>query len=622
MSFKNLSRGVRQQLARPLLQATQANRAYFSLVDKVRDKFNKPWRHLQSFMEPDGMNHQAQLPEGYRTHGNTAASFSAYITQNAIELNQWHEMESVVHSQFGTVDNPVLIFTSDSSWRIVICTGPGVEDDSHAHEKMFYYVREGPIHRCSICGQCFKIVRLKDEFTEQQDYYSMMFSTLSHFDVAEEDSPVPLVSMFLDRPSPAIQTVPATNVYIHVNSDEADRILVDPAYKLERLQEAHEKLYAMHESFREVDRQLAKHRIYLPTPYGKDLYETWYNIEKAIRKFDRTFNKVEKFHARKFADPDNHERRESRMLDRKRQRWAENYTYFFGGLTEEEQMYRDYFETDLEADPEDDYAAEQLDERAIAAEGQFQFKKYDFIETSLQSEPHETMDDIVDQKIFKYKYRMCNDDVDTYERRQGRVIARFNERAKNRDASLETDLFELYQKDMKETSVAQFMLDPASFNAHAEGQTRVFREYMVKEALEQYRDYYESDAEEASFFQYLGNLSNRDKIRFSEIFTDFSEFKADLKDFMMIQKREHNPELSLFSNLVLDLVDFKDRVRPLARDIALMDVTRGYQKTNVKESEAQREELVRTLREIEQEVETQILEEGYSSREIEAPKKK
>jgi hypothetical protein len=108
-------------------------------------------------------------------------------------------MESVVHSQFGTVDNPVLIFTSDSSWRIVICTGPGVEDDSHAHEKMFYFVREGPIHRCNVCGQCFKIVRLKDEFTEQQDYYSLMFSTVSHYDVAEEDMTVSLLNIFGDR---------------------------------------------------------------------------------------------------------------------------------------------------------------------------------------------------------------------------------------------------------------------------------------------------------------------------------------------------------------------------------------------------------------------------------------
>ena len=120
-------------------------------------------------------------------HGNTAASYSASLTQNSIELHQWHEMEATVHSQFGTVDNPVLIFTSDSSWRIVICMGPGIEDDSHSHEKIFYMVREGPINRCQVCGQCFKIVRLKDEFSEQQDYYSMMFSTMSHFDVSEED---------------------------------------------------------------------------------------------------------------------------------------------------------------------------------------------------------------------------------------------------------------------------------------------------------------------------------------------------------------------------------------------------------------------------------------------------
>ena len=74
----------------------------------------------------------------------------------------------------------------------------------------------------------------------------------------------------------------------------------------------------------------------MPTPYGKDLYETWHSIEKSIRKFDRIFNRVEKFDARKFTQPEHHERRESRMLERKRTRWTENYTYFFGGLTEEE----------------------------------------------------------------------------------------------------------------------------------------------------------------------------------------------------------------------------------------------------------------------------------------------
>lgn len=84
-----------------------------------------------------------------------------------------------------------------------------------------------------------------------------MFSTMSHFDVAEEDMAINLTSLFGDRPQASLQTVPGTNVYIHVNSDEADRILVDPAYKLERLKEAHEKLYAIHAAYKEVDRQLA-----------------------------------------------------------------------------------------------------------------------------------------------------------------------------------------------------------------------------------------------------------------------------------------------------------------------------------------------------------------------------
>lgn len=64
-------------------------------------------------------------------------------------------------------------------------------------------VREGAIHRCQVCGQCFKIVRLKDEYSELQDYYSMMFAQMSHFDVAEEDMSVSLTSYFGDRPQPS-----------------------------------------------------------------------------------------------------------------------------------------------------------------------------------------------------------------------------------------------------------------------------------------------------------------------------------------------------------------------------------------------------------------------------------
>lgn len=105
----------------------------------------------------------------------------------------------------------------------------------------------------------------------------------------------------------------------------------------------------------------------------------------------------------------------------------------------------------------------------------------------------------------------------------------------------------------------------------------------------------------------MDNLSNRDKIRFTELFKDYTEDKSDRKDYVMIQKREYNPELSLFANLALDLVDFKDRVRPLARDMALLDVTRPLQKKNVDEIFRENEELRRVFQEVKEVVDKEAV---------------
>jgi len=45
---------------------------------------------------------------------------------------------------------------------------------------------------------------------------------------------------------------------------------------------------------------------------------------------------VSLFHNRKFIDRENHERREERMLKKKQERWDNNYTFYYGELTEEE----------------------------------------------------------------------------------------------------------------------------------------------------------------------------------------------------------------------------------------------------------------------------------------------
>merc|ERR1712178_649664 len=144
---------------------------------------------------------------------------------------------------------------------------------------------------------------------------------------------------------------------------------------------------------------------------------------------------------------------------------------------------------------------------------------------------------------------------------------------------------------------------------------------------QQYKDYYESDDEEQSFFEYLGNLSNRDKIRFMEIFEDFTVDKTDYKKFAMIPKREYNPELSVMSNMVLDLVDFKDRVRPLSKDVSMLEQAKRYQKQSahtVLESKAKWDELAEEVQggtfrkeRIAETAAEPKEEQGYSS--IEAP---
>jgi hypothetical protein len=178
---------------------------------------------------------------------------------------------------------------------------------------------------------------------------------------------------------------------------------------------------------------------------------------------------------------------------------------------------------------------------------------------------------VVEDKIFKFKHRQMADDPSTFNRRMKRVVDRFWTRAESREGS---HIFDIYKKDEIEASVGQAALDPTSYKTTAMDETNAHREYVVKESVAQYKDYYESDAEEGSFFEYLDNLSNRDRIRFMEIFEDFATVKSDPAAYAMIPKREFNPELSAFSNLVLDLVDFKDRVRPMAKDLSLFDASR------------------------------------------------
>jgi hypothetical protein len=111
------------------------------------------------------------------------------------------------------------------------------------------------------------------------------------------------------------------------------------------------------------------------------------------------------------------------MEERSRERWENNYAVFYGDLTEEEQKYRDYFETDLEMNPENEQIQEKIDEMKLLVEPEYQLDRYDFQETYTIT-PEEDQSSLIQKKAFKFQYRLASDSLETFQRRNNRMIER------------------------------------------------------------------------------------------------------------------------------------------------------------------------------------------------------
>lgn len=151
------------------------------------------------------------------------------------------------------------------------------------------------------------------------------------------------------------------------------------------------------------------------------------DVETQIKRLDRVFKKVQRFEARKFVDRDNHERREARMLQKKAERSDGKYTLFVGGLSEEELMYRDYYETELENYPENEGYEQYLDKVLLLTSDEYSLDRYDFQERHTIN-PEEDQTSLVEKKLFKFKYRLAGDSIKDYTRRNERMVKKQAER--------------------------------------------------------------------------------------------------------------------------------------------------------------------------------------------------
>lgn len=190
------------------------------------------------------------------------------------------------------------------------------------------------------------------------DYYSPNFNLLWWQDLGESDIPNTISFQKANTHyEPTVYDNPENTAYSLISSDEHDRVLTDPAYRMQRKAEADMKARVYTLAMEDYEREQ-----YINSPWREPIsklgYENLIQAEAIIKKLDRQFRQLTKFHTRKYMDPVNHERRERRMLERANKRWDNSYTIFSDDLTEEEQRYRDYFETDLQNYREDERVEE------------------------------------------------------------------------------------------------------------------------------------------------------------------------------------------------------------------------------------------------------------------------
>mmetsp|Transcript_8705 Transcript_8705/g.7661 ORF Transcript_8705/g.7661 Transcript_8705/m.7661 type:complete len:142 (-) Transcript_8705:735-1160(-) len=140
-------------------------------------------------------------------------------------------------------------------------------------------------------------------------------------------------------------------------------------------------------------------------------------------------NRSLKFYNRKFIDTENHERREQRMRQRAQER-AGGIVSQLIEQSEIELQYRDYFETDLEDNPENETKEEFYDEAQVMLTGRYDLNNFDFQERYTFS-PVEDAQTYIQKKLWKFKYRIAAVPFEDHLRKEERMLAKSFERLQN-----------------------------------------------------------------------------------------------------------------------------------------------------------------------------------------------
>ena len=477
----------------------------FGLGAALKKAVNVPMSHLKTLVAPDGGNNNMMENSG-TLFGDMSQEWQATFVENTYEKSIYQSFDAIQQANFGTLDNPHLIFTSDIPFRFVGCTGPPNEDDYEGHEIMFMLLREGPLQRCQCCGQVFKLIRLRDEVSAENDYYNSSFFKLDYNELGGADhwvqqSPLRLMPHSYEHTNFETQS---NIVFTLKNTDDHDRFLTDPAYRLSELAKAEEAsknfLTSMDEIQKSVAQQYGQPRVILT----KDNYENIVLARIAISRLDRQFKAVQRFHMRKILDPENHLKREKRMEERASLRIEKGNTVYLNGVTEEELRIRDYYESDEEFINQMtkginyDYT-ESLDSANLKMENiEFEEQEVDNNEPDAAS--------YIERKLFRFKYRQAFSSNEQHNNREAKMREKLSSSPLLKQAKLIGENIDNISKEQKLANELKF------------------HELLIELAMECYSSYFEDELEED--FEFFKTIPISEKRAMLDIF-QHSDLLAD-----------------------------------------------------------------------------------------------
>lgn len=516
----------------------------FGLYTSLKSIISAPIRNIKQNLAPTGDN-PAPLTHSNLDFEEVAQEWIAGIVQNTFEVNNNQNPEFIGQGNFGTIDNPHLIFTSEVPFRFVGCTGQPNEDDYEGHEIMFILLREGPLQRCMGCGQVFKLIRLRQEMSVENEYYASGMTPIDINEFGDSDhwaqqSPLRVMGNTYDH------TYFETNtnvIYSLVNPDEHDKYLVDPAYRLEHSKKTLEAYDQDVKDNIELNNIYKEQNGVLKHNYNKAVYENLVDAQMAIRELDEHQSKIQKFNLRQIYDPLNHKRREERMQKRSYDRVENKHTIYLENFTEREIQYNDYFETDTEIEKKNNLIKNLKNKTEILSQDGLKQDQIQFDEQYQGLYPDQSS--IVKQKVFRFKYRQSLNNLEDHLRKEKRMIENGqNEKNFEKIVNLGLKLRNMEDGIEKDKTEIEYY------------------DFLIGYSIENYKNYFESDLEED--FEYFEMMENESKLEFVEGIKDevlenvLDGFK---KTHISFEKRK-DPDGGFISESVYLLEKMREEVLP------------------------------------------------------------